>query len=92
MDVREEWDKFGGFFLISLETDTTQLIDFSGDENRLWKAAWFIYFFGSFYKHNGEKGDEGYVQAAYVFLHQVLGFVDTEPFDFEGFFFKAFPK
>lgn len=92
MDVREEWSKFYGWFWMSIENDTSMFIDFTSDQDRLWKAAWFIYFFGSFYKYNGESQDRDYVAACYMFLYEILEFKDGEPFDIEGFFFKAFPK
>lgn len=91
-NMLEEWDAFHreiSPILINIQGPGTIPIKISLF-NRL---AYFMYFFGSFYKHNGEKSDETYVMGCYIFLSETIGFVDgDEKFNMEEFFYTAFPK
>lgn len=65
-------------------------------DNLFHQAAYFIYWVGSFFKHNGSQevhsDDDVYVKWCYDYLFRVVNFVDGEPYDMQGFFYRAFPK
>lgn len=96
----DEWDTFYPALMAKIKTDeefvTLQEIDFN-------KAAYFIYYIGSFFKYNGKidvgEEDEKYVQNVYDWLLNNKNYVADQEvpegqdgFDFEDFFYKAFPE
>lgn len=96
----EEWDKFMPVITTFLSEQREEEVELPA--NMFNKVSYFIYFFGSFYKHNGGSDDERYVQVCYLYLKQYVNYEDrvdpdeTMPaegvFDFEAFFYRAFPK
>ncbi len=96
LDMLKEWDKFHAEFLPKYNNATTDFIEVS--ESEFNKIVYFIYFFGSLYKHNGERPDDKdsqdgkYVLGSYLFLYETIKFTDGEEFDWAIVFSKAFGK
>lgn len=87
LKMLDEWTKF--------VVDTPLLTVINGDtfavsSQVFHKMAYFVYFFGSFYKHNGDKNDEKFVQACYYYIGKYINFRDGEEFDLTDLFNKGF--
>ena len=96
ISMLDEWDKFySELWPLISPAGLPEEIELS--EIHFNKAAYFIYFFCSFFKYHGhdlEKNspDSRYVQGGYIYLYKTIKFVDgDEKFSQEDFFFKAFP-
>lgn len=86
----DEWDKFYADIWPRIMGNVEEFTILS--ESDFYKSAYFIYFFGSMYKYIVDTSkDEKFVKGCYIYLYQTLKFVDAEPFDYAGLFFKAFP-
>lgn len=100
LNMIEEWDNFVHAFKLFLSEQTEEEITLPPDVFN--RVSYFIYFFGSFFKHNGGPDDERYVQVCYLYLKQYVNYQDRENpdetmpaegvFDFAAFFWRAFPK
>ncbi len=95
-NMLEEWDKFHAEFLPRYKDAATDFIEVS--ESVFNKIVYFVYFFGSLYKHNGERPDDKesedgkYVLGSYLFLYETIKFEDGKEFDWETVFTKGFGK